>query len=65
MNVWGSWKDYHGWASLGNKGRGWDNLVLYFRKHQTLDLPEKTLDDPKFIPCATADKYYGTDGYPY
>lgn len=34
----------------------------YFRKHQTLGLPEKTLDDPKFMPCAAADKYYRTNG---
>ena len=62
MYVRGSWRDYHGWVSLSNKEWGWDDLVPYFRKHQTLGLPEEAPDDPKFVLCAATDKYYGTNG---
>ena len=43
-------------------GWGWDDLVPYFRKHQMLDLPEKTVDGLKFMLCAAADKCYMTNG---
>src|SRR4051794_3729410 len=51
-----------GWASLGNKGWGWDNLAPYIRKHQTLDRTELKSKDSQFMPHAGADKWYGTDG---
>ena len=62
MYVRGSRKDYDGWASLGNKGWGWDDLAPYFRKHQTLDRTELKSKDPQFMPNAGADKWHGTDG---
>jgi choline dehydrogenase-like flavoprotein len=62
MYVRGSRKDYDGWASLGNKNWGWDDLVPYFRKHQTLDLPESQHPNPQFMPHAAKEKYHGTDG---
>ncbi|KAF2097109.1 alcohol oxidase [Rhizodiscina lignyota] len=62
MYVRGSREDYDGWASMGNKGWGWNDIVPYFRKHQTLDTPEKMPSDPQFMPLAAADKYHGTNG---
>lgn len=62
MYVRGSRGDYNGWESLGNKGWGWDDLVPYFKKHQTLDPPEKDHPDKQFMPIGAMDKYHGTDG---
>ena len=62
MYVRGSRKDYDGWASLGNKGWGWDDLAPYFKKHQTLDRTELKSKDPQFMPHAAVDKWHGTDG---
>jgi choline dehydrogenase-like flavoprotein len=49
---------------LGNKGGGWDDLVLYFRKHQTLDIPDAAdlPEDKQFMPYATREKYHENDG---
>ncbi|KAK3059257.1 hypothetical protein LTS18_011281, partial [Coniosporium uncinatum] len=62
MYVRGSRQDYDGWRDMGNKGWGWDDLVPYFRKHQTLDLPENAHPDKQFMPHAARDKYHGTNG---
>lgn len=62
MYVRGSSKDYDGWKSLGNKGWGWDDLLPYFKKHQTLDAREKAPDDPQFMPHAGKEKYHGNSG---
>ena len=62
MYVRGSRKDYDGWQSLGNKGWGWDELMPYFKKHQTLDRTELKSKDPQFMPLAAAEKWHGTDG---
>lgn len=62
MYVRGSRADYDAWRDLGNEGWGWDDLVQYFRRHQTLDPPETKHPDEQFMPHAAADKYHGTDG---
>ncbi|KAF2184657.1 GMC oxidoreductase [Zopfia rhizophila CBS 207.26] len=64
MYVRGSRKDYDSWAALGNKGWGWDDLLPYFRKHQTLDVPDpKALPaDKQFMPHAAKEKYHGVSG---
>jgi choline dehydrogenase-like flavoprotein len=64
MYVRGSRKDYDGWKALGNKGWGWEDLVPYFKKHQTLDIPSDGVRDvdPQLMPYAAADKYHGTNG---
>lgn len=43
-------------------GWGWDSMVQYFRKHQTLDIDGKESVDKQFMPFAARDKYHGTDG---
>lgn len=50
MYVRGSRGDYDGWESLGNKGWGWEGVAPYFKKHQTLDPPEKAHPDKQFMP---------------
>jgi choline dehydrogenase-like flavoprotein len=64
MYVRGSRADYDGWESMGNKGWGWDGLVPYFQKHQTLDVNPhvEEANDPQFMPHAAKDKYHGTNG---
>jgi choline dehydrogenase-like flavoprotein len=64
MYVRGSRKDYDGWRDLGNEGWGWDDLVPYFKKHQTLDLPSDKVKglNAQLMPHAAADKYHGTNG---
>lgn len=62
MYVRGSRADYDGWESLGNKGWGWDGMVPYFKKHQTLDPLENAPQNPQFMPHAEKEKYHGTDG---
>jgi choline dehydrogenase-like flavoprotein len=64
MYVRGSRKDYDSWEELGNKGWGWDDLVPYFRKHQTLDIPDAAVlpEDKQFMPYAARDQYHGNDG---
>lgn len=64
MYVRGSKKDYDGWKSMGNKGWGWDDLVPYFRKHQTLDIPDPSAlpEDKQFMPHAAKERYHGNDG---
>lgn len=62
MYVRGSRGDYDGWESLGNKGWGWDDLVPYFKKHQTLDPPEKEDPDKQYMPNGAREQYHGTNG---
>lgn len=64
MYVRGSRGDYDSWASLGNKGWGWNDLVPYFQKHQTIDLPDDKIkgSDPQLMPHANVSKYHGTKG---
>lgn len=64
MYVHGCPKNYNGWQGLGNRGWGWDDLVPYFKKHQTLDVPTDEVKsiDPQLMPHAAADKYHGTNG---
>lgn len=62
MYVRGSRRDYDGWASLGNEGWGWDDMVPYFKKHQTLDPSEKDPPSAQFMPAAAKEKYHGSDG---
>jgi choline dehydrogenase-like flavoprotein len=64
MYVRGSRKDYDGWETLGNQGWGWDDLVPYFRKHQTLDIPDAAAlpEDKQFMPYAAREKYHGSNG---
>lgn len=64
MYVRGSRKDYDSWAEMGNKGWGFDDLVPYFRKHQTLDIPDPAAlpADKQFMPHAAKDKYHGSNG---
>ncbi|KAJ4367482.1 hypothetical protein N0V83_007065 [Neocucurbitaria cava] len=64
MYVRGSRKDYDAWAEIGSKGWGWDDLVPYFRKHQTLDVPDQAAlpEDKRFMPHAAREKYHGTNG---
>lgn len=64
MYVRGSRADYDGWAALGNPGWSWDELMPYFRKHQTLDAPSeiKSGADPRFMPHAARDRYHGDSG---
>lgn len=64
MYVRGSRKDYDGWEALGNKGWGWDSLVPYFQKHQTLDVPDPSAlpADKQFMPHAAKEKYHGING---
>ena len=61
MYVRGSRGDYDGWESLGNKGWGWNDLIPYFRKHQTIDLPNVgvTGPDPQLMPHRHIEKYHG------
>lgn len=47
---------------MGNKGWDWDGMLPYFRKHQTLDLPQNKHSDPQFMPHAAAEKYHGSSG---
>ena len=62
MYVRGSANDYNGWASLGNKGWGWEDMVPYFKKHQHLDPPEFDVPNKQFMPIGAQSKYHGTDG---
>lgn len=64
MYVRGSKKDYDGWEALGNKGWGWDGLVPYFKKHQTLDKPSDTTKgkNPQLMPHNAAEKHHGNNG---
>ncbi|CAK4004037.1 Alcohol oxidase [Lecanosticta acicola] len=62
MYVRGSKKDYDGWRDLGNEGWGWDDMVPYFRKHQTLDPAEKHPPNEQFMPTGAKEKYHGTNG---
>jgi len=65
MYVRGSKGDYDGWASMGNPGWGWDDLVPYFLKHQTLDLGNNAVKpdgDPALMPHAGGSKYHGMSG---
>lgn len=67
--------DGEGWATRDGVGMSWFVLhycptrvslmryqAPYFRKHQTLDAPEKPHQDAQFMPHAAADMYHGTDG---
>lgn len=50
---------------MGNKGWGWDDLLPYFRKHQTLDLgnsPVKNGANPQIMPHAGGARYHGDNG---
>jgi choline dehydrogenase-like flavoprotein len=58
----GSKADYDGWASLGNKGWDFESLEPYFKKHQTLDPPQKEPNNKQFMPAGVKSKYHGTDG---
>jgi choline dehydrogenase-like flavoprotein len=69
MYVRGSRKDYDAWEDIANfpsstKGWNWDGLVPYFRKHQTLDVPDASAlpEDKTFMPHAARERYHGTDG---
>jgi choline dehydrogenase-like flavoprotein len=64
MYVRGSRNDYDGWRDLGNEGWGRDDLVPYFKKHQTLDLPSDKVKglNAQLMPHAAADKFHGTNG---
>lgn len=62
MYVRGSKKDYDSWEELGNPGWGWDDMVPYFRKHQTLDPAEKEPPNAQFMPTGAKEKYHGTGG---
>lgn len=62
MYVRGSRGDYDGWESLGNKGWGWEGMVPYFRKHQTLDPLENAPANPQFMPHAEKEKWHGSEG---
>lgn len=62
MYVRGSREDYDAWESLGNQGWGWEGMLPYFKKHQTLDLTEKTRKDDVYMPHAAKEKYHGTEG---
>ncbi|EGP86928.1 uncharacterized protein MYCGRDRAFT_72806 [Zymoseptoria tritici IPO323] len=62
MYVRGSKGDYDGWASLGNEGWGWDDMVPYFKQHQTLDPSEKEPPSAQYMPTGAKEEYHGTDG---
>lgn len=65
MYVRGSKGDYDGWEAMGNTGWGWDDLVPYFQKHQTLDLGNGAVKkgaDPALMPHAGGSTYHGTSG---
>ena len=63
MYVRGSKSDYDGWNSiLGNKGWGWSDLMPYFRKHQTLDLPRRDITGVEHMPHKQVDEVHGMDG---
>ncbi|OAL31624.1 hypothetical protein AYO20_08167 [Fonsecaea nubica] len=61
MYVRGSKNDYEGWKSMGNPGWGWEDMLPYFKKHQTLDDSARH-SDPQFMPIAGGDKYHGSSG---
>ncbi|EXJ76070.1 uncharacterized protein A1O5_00578 [Cladophialophora psammophila CBS 110553] len=62
MYVRGSKNDYiRGWESIGNPDWGWEGMLPYFKKHQTLDNTPRH-SDPQFMPIAGGDKYHGTNG---
>lgn len=62
MYVRGSKDDYNAWEAMGNKGWGWDGLLPYFRKHQTLDRTDLKSLNPQFMPHGAPEKYHGSDG---
>lgn len=62
MYVRGSKNDYEAWEGLGNKDWGWEGLLPYFRKHQTLDVAKKSPSDPKFMPNTAKEKVHGHSG---
>ena len=62
MYVRGSREDYDAWESLGNKGWGWEGMLPYFKKHQTLDVTKATRQGDKYMPHAAKEKYHGSDG---
>jgi choline dehydrogenase-like flavoprotein len=62
MYVRGSKGDYEAWESLGNQGWGWEGMLPYFRKHQTLDIAKTQPKDPQFMPDAAREKYHGNNG---
>lgn len=45
-------RDYNHWEKLGNKGWGWQNVLHYFKKCETMKLDK----------LATNTKYHGTSG---
>ncbi|KXT02095.1 hypothetical protein AC578_6707 [Pseudocercospora eumusae] len=49
-------------ADLTHTGWGWDEMVPYFKKHQTLDPPQKENPNKQFMPAATKEKYHGSNG---
>lgn len=48
----GAADDYNNWASKGNEGWGWDDVLDYFKKIENYNIP--AFDDPK---------YHGHDGH--
>lgn len=38
--------DYDNWATLGNKGWGWDDVLPYFKKVENFNIPSQ--NDPKY-----------------
>lgn len=63
MYVRGSKKDYDGWEALGNRGWGWEGILPYFKKHETLDR-NRPHQDASFMPIddGNAREFHGTDG---
>lgn len=52
--------DYDGWnLIIVNKGWGWRDLVPYFQKHQTLDLPDKDIKGVEHMPHKQMEEVHG------
>lgn len=45
-----------------SQGWGWDDMLPYFKKHQTLDPPKEKHPDEQFMPTGAKEKNHGSEG---
>lgn len=63
MYIRGDKQDYDDWEKLGNKGWGFKDFFLYFKKHQTFDDPKlHTAKSNILLETEFDPQHHGTDG---